>query len=244
MPKTAVKTCFVIGPIGDPGTSTRHSADWLLKGIIRPILKEKFKFQVQRADEIASPGMIDSQVINAVIDADLVIADLSENNPNAFYELALRHMQGRPVIHMTREPKIPFDIQPYRTIHFSTVSPEDVDKAMVELEKQVNEALAPDHEVDNPVTTARGKKKWRETATDKEKVMLGMIDSLNQRVAAMESTAATGTLSLQTSTWDAATRATMAGAEQQRRRRQSGAVSRSGETGLPWSEVTPDEPPL
>jgi hypothetical protein len=96
MSEAAVKTCFVIGPIGDPRSSTRRDADWLLKGIIQPILKDKLKFQVQRAAEIARPGMIDSQVINTVIDADLVIADLSENNPNSFYELAIRHMEAGP----------------------------------------------------------------------------------------------------------------------------------------------------
>jgi hypothetical protein len=36
--------------------------------------------------------MIDSQVITKVLDADLVIADLTLKNPNAFYELGLRHM--------------------------------------------------------------------------------------------------------------------------------------------------------
>jgi hypothetical protein len=72
MSETVAKTCFVIGPIGEPGGQTRSNADWLLKGIIRPVLEEKLKFQVRRADEISKPGMIDSQVINAVIDADLV----------------------------------------------------------------------------------------------------------------------------------------------------------------------------
>jgi hypothetical protein len=182
MSEAPVKTCFVIGPIGDPGSITRRDADWLLKGIIQPILKEKFKFEVQRADEIARPGMIDSQVINAVIDADLVIADLSENNPNAFYELAIRHMEGRPVIHMTRERNIPFDVKPYRTIPFSNASYENVENAKLELEKQVKEAISPHYEVDNPITTARGKKKWKETATDKDKVILDLLNSISDRI--------------------------------------------------------------
>jgi hypothetical protein len=186
MPETAVKRCFVIGPIGEPGKATRINADWLLRGIIRPVLKEKLGFEVQRADEISQPGMIDSQVINAVIDADLVIADLSEDNPNAFYELAIRHMEGRPVIHMTREGKIPFDVQPYRTILFSTVSHEDVETAKVALEKQVNEVLSPDYEVDNPITTARGKKKWQETATGSDKLIIEEFKALSSRVAETE----------------------------------------------------------
>jgi hypothetical protein len=102
----------------------------------------------------------------------------SEDNPNAFYELAIRHMEGRPVIHMTRELKIPFDVHPYRTIQFSTAAYEDVEKAKVELEKQVTEVLSSDYETDNPITTARGKKKWQESATSQDKYIMDTIDSL------------------------------------------------------------------
>jgi hypothetical protein len=259
MSETAVKTCFVIGPIGDPRSLTRNNADWLLKGIIQPILKEKLKFKVQRADEIARPGMIDSQVINAVIDADLVIADLSENNPNAFYELAIRHMEARPVIHMTREPEIPFDVKPYRTIPFSTASYEDVEKAKSELEKQVIEALAPDYEADNPITKARGKKKWRETATSKELVIMDTMDNLGRqmnvivntvhslvnRVTQVERASLSGTSPLSAfarpfGSYMTTDSGVPPGETPLPLR--SGIVP-SGETGLPWSQETSSEPP-
>jgi hypothetical protein len=253
MSETAVKTCFVIGPIGDAGSPTRVNADWLLKGIIQPILTEKFKFHVRRSDEIPRPGMIDSQVINAVIDADLVIADLSENNPNAFYELAIRHMEARPVIHMARDLKhLPFDVLPYRTIPFSTVSYEDVEKAKSELEKQVNEALSPDHEVDNPITTARGKKKWQETATTTEKIIMDSLNTLADRVTAAERNIA----GLVTPPWirdtvnvspfrgdgTAGYAFLNPGVPAGPLPLRSGVVP-SGETGLPWSQVTSTEPP-
>jgi hypothetical protein len=47
----------------------------------------------------------------------------------------------------------------------------------------------------------------------------------------------------QAPTWDDAHRATMATAARHRRQGQPGAVIRSGETGLPWSQITSDEPP-
>src|ERR1700728_145752 len=82
------KNCFVVGPIGDEGRPARGHADWLLDEIITPVFTEHFKdFEVIRSDRIAQPGMIDSQVINHLLDADLVIADLSLLNANAFYEI-------------------------------------------------------------------------------------------------------------------------------------------------------------
>jgi hypothetical protein len=108
------KLCFVIGPIGDEGTETRLHADWVLKAIIQPVFNEYFRqFRVERADQIVAPGSINSQVINRLLDAPLVIADMSLHNANAFYELAIRHMKQLPTIHMIRAgDKIPFDVAP------------------------------------------------------------------------------------------------------------------------------------
>jgi hypothetical protein len=59
------KTCFVVGPIGASGSDIRTHADWLLHGIIEPVFDEHFpEVEVERADKITSPGMIDSQVIS------------------------------------------------------------------------------------------------------------------------------------------------------------------------------------
>jgi hypothetical protein len=187
MPDEKPKKCFVVGPIGGDGTPTRTRADWLLKGIIRPVLKDGFGFEVFRADGMPQPGMIDSQVINAVIEADLVIADLSENNANAFYELAIRHMEERPVIHMIdREYAIPFDVRPFRTIHFGIATWEEQEAAKAALSEQVKQVLSVDYETDNPIIRARGKKRLRETASPEERTLLDSIEELAARMAAME----------------------------------------------------------
>jgi hypothetical protein len=129
------KICFVVGPIGDDGSPTRGHADWLLEGIIEPVFAEHFKdFNVIRSDKIAQPGMIDSQVINHLLDADLVIADMSLLNANAFYEIGLRHMERKPIIHMFRAGEvIPFDVKPYRAIPFSVEHPKHLSEAQKQL---------------------------------------------------------------------------------------------------------------
>src|SRR2546429_1032489 len=93
------KTCFVVGPIGDEGTPTRERADALLEFIVKRVLEAPpFDMAVRRADEIQKPGLITQQVIERVVNADLVAADLTDHNPNAFYELALRHVTRKPVV--------------------------------------------------------------------------------------------------------------------------------------------------
>ena len=68
-----------------------------------------------RADQIAEPGQITTQIIEHLLRDDLVITDLTGHNPNVFYELSLRHAIAKPVVQMGGIP-LPFDIHASRTL--------------------------------------------------------------------------------------------------------------------------------
>lgn len=110
------KICFYISPIGKEDSEERRHADFLMEYIVKPAVKE-FDLTVVRADQIGKPGMIGKQVIEHILKARLVIADLSFHNPNVFYELCLRHSTRLPTVQIKREvDNIPFDVNQYRTI--------------------------------------------------------------------------------------------------------------------------------
>ena len=77
-PNDLKPTCFVIAPIGDKDSDIRKRSDKVLKHIFRKALSEKY--QITRADEITEPGIITSQVLQAVQDSDLVVADMTSHN--------------------------------------------------------------------------------------------------------------------------------------------------------------------
>jgi hypothetical protein len=110
--------CFVIGPIGKEGSPERKHADLLLNSVIKQVLEtDGFGYKVKRADEDADPGMIGDSMISDIIHADLVVVDLTDLNPNAFYELGIRHSTEKPTIHIARAGTIlPFDNAAHRTI--------------------------------------------------------------------------------------------------------------------------------
>ncbi len=117
--------------------------------------------------------------LNDLLNAELVIADLSFLNPNAFYEIGIRHMAQKPIIHMqlaTQEP--PFDLSLYRAIKFSLTKHRDLGVAAAELKRAIESVLAPDYEVENPVTNARGRIKLIENATSEQKVLFAELRSI------------------------------------------------------------------
>jgi hypothetical protein len=58
--------------------------------MIRPAV-EAAGLKCVRADEIVHSGPIDVPMYEQILNADVVVADLSTSNKNAFYELGVRH---------------------------------------------------------------------------------------------------------------------------------------------------------
>ena len=111
MAKTTEKagSCFVVSPIGKPGSDIRKRADLVLKFVIAPVSRECGYGEPIRADNISELGMVTRQVIDQLLEAEMVVADLTDYNPNVFYEVAIRHAFRRPVVQIIQaDQDIPF----------------------------------------------------------------------------------------------------------------------------------------
>ena len=147
------KSCFVIAPIGEEASDIRQRSDQVLKHVIRPPF-EKAGYSVVRADEISRPGWITLQIVEKLIASEIVVADITGQNPNVFLELGIRHSFQRPIIHIIQEEEsIPFDVSTFRTIKFNYPDPDALADARSKLDKQIKdiEGGAP---VDTLVRTA------------------------------------------------------------------------------------------
>ncbi len=145
--------CFVISPIGEEGSDTRKASDDVFEFIIQEALVP-LGFTVERADMIAESGLITTQIIERIVSSDLVVADLTHHNANVFYELAIRHITGKPFIHMISEDdKIPFDVAASRTIIYST-DLAGAKRAKHELAKQAQAFRDHSCKVESPVSVA------------------------------------------------------------------------------------------
>lgn len=95
--KEAQDTCFVIMPISDPdGYNTGHFLK-VYKYIFKPAI-EKAGFKAHRIDLEKSSNLIQERIIKQLIEAPMVLCDLSSRNPNVLFELGMRQAFDKPVV--------------------------------------------------------------------------------------------------------------------------------------------------
>jgi len=110
------KTCFIITPIGKPADPIRRHIDGVVQGIRDAIGGE---FDVIVPHEMFDIGSINRQVLEQIYTSDLVIANLTNLNPNVMYELAFRHSVGKPAIVIAEAGTVlPFDLKDERTFEY------------------------------------------------------------------------------------------------------------------------------
>lgn len=109
------KLCFVIMPFSDTNTCSKKEWTEIFNHLIKPAVEESgFNFECKKSEALS--GNIIEQILDDLNRADLVIADLTDRNPNVFYELGVRHALRNATILITQNIEhIPFDLRPYST---------------------------------------------------------------------------------------------------------------------------------
>ncbi len=104
-----------------PFTRGWSSNVWDFVNLACERLREQYEdLAWERADEMTDAGRITDQIISAIERADLVIADVTESNPNVMFELGYAAALGRPIILLNQAVEAsPFDIKDWRQIVYS-----------------------------------------------------------------------------------------------------------------------------
>lgn len=104
------KKCFVVMGFGiktDFATGRKLDLNKSYRLLIKPVV-EACGLVCIRADEIVHSGTIDVPMYMELLTADVVVADLSTANANAFYELGLRHALRPRTTIVISEDKMPY----------------------------------------------------------------------------------------------------------------------------------------
>ena len=113
MASDSKRSVFVLMPFDD---DFQLVYDHFLKKVL-----EEVGFVVSRADDIQSQQNILKDIVKGIAESQLVVADLTNANPNVFYELGIAHAIGKPVLLVTQSIyDVPFDLKSYRLVEYNT----------------------------------------------------------------------------------------------------------------------------
>jgi hypothetical protein len=167
-------------PIGKPDSDARKHSDKVYRHIIKKALEENNPpYHCIRADEVSRPNNIIRDVVQHLYDADVVIADLTDQNPNVFYELGARHaLSGKTILISADMKFLPFDLQIYRTIIYDITNPDSIEDAINKIRSYISDIEAHPDSNDNPILETLGKKTIPSTYVDPIK----QIDNIRNSV--------------------------------------------------------------
>ena len=143
------RSCFVIMPFSTtPGCS---EAQWtaIYNDMIRPAVQgARLGFLCTRS--APTRGSIIGHIVANLASADVVIADLTERNPNVFYELGVRHALRNRTILLSRDVEdIPSDLRSYATIIYTI--PDGMEKFRRDMRAALRDVVNVKDRHDNPV---------------------------------------------------------------------------------------------
>ena len=151
---------FVVMPFGKKkgGDGSPYDFNAIYQTLIKPAL-EQAGFEPFRADEATTSGDILTDMFQELLLADLVLADLSIDNANAFYELGIRHaFRKRGVVHIQAgRAYMPFDIFNVRTLPYHITpegvpDPEFIEKDILAIARMTRDTWASDRDaIHSPV---------------------------------------------------------------------------------------------
>jgi tetratricopeptide repeat protein len=180
--KSVKKTCFVVMGFGEK-TDFQSNPQRVLnlnktfEYIIQPAVEES-GLECIRADTIIHSTVIDKPMYEQLLEADLVIADLSTSNANAVYELGVRHaLRPHTTIVMAESNfKFPFDFSHLTILMYEHLGKEigygEVVRVKAELKKKIAHLLD-NPDVDSPVFLFLPS--LAETLAEKEVVMKAAV---------------------------------------------------------------------
>ncbi|GAH33012.1 unnamed protein product, partial [marine sediment metagenome] len=125
--------CLVLMPFGE-------EIDAIYIGAIAPGVEDAGLSPV-RADDLRQDPFIPRDIWRAIHEAEMIIADVTGNNPNVLWELGVAHGRHRPVIMLTQSiGDLPFDLMSVRAVPYSR-DRHGLERLRMELPEEIRAAL-------------------------------------------------------------------------------------------------------
>jgi hypothetical protein len=92
--------------------------DDVYRDVVRGVC-DAYEVNSLRADDVAGPGLIIADVIREITSSQLIIADITPNNPNVYFEVGYALAMKKPTILLARKgTSLPFDVAGFRVLFY------------------------------------------------------------------------------------------------------------------------------
>ena len=118
------KICYAIMPYGGDEQKSKDHYNMVYQLYMLIPAMEK-GYNVTREDTQPQPGSITGNIVRHLAEAELVIADLSNDNWNVAYELGIRHCfsKGKTILLCDNKTDLKFDIRGFNVIRYDGDNP-------------------------------------------------------------------------------------------------------------------------
>jgi hypothetical protein len=126
------RSCFIAMPFA-------REFDIVFKTIREVVEGPHLLYTLTRTDELLGGGHIIEDILRGIGESEFVIADVTDRNPNVFYELGIAHMVkdvDKVILLSQNVDFIPFDLRPFRHIVYQT-SDDGLGKLRASLEQAI-----------------------------------------------------------------------------------------------------------
>ena len=185
------KTCFVIMPFSDPeGYECGHFRN-IYEYTFAPAIRAA-GYEPLRIDDNIVSSLIHGKMMNELINAPMVLCDLSTNNPNVLYELGIRHAFDKPVVLVQEmgQDRI-FDIGAITSVEYH---PSRLYEEVMEDQEKIKEAILQNAKAKNSYSimslanlhSAKGSGDKTVTSETQMNYLLQEMSKISQKVRTME----------------------------------------------------------
>jgi hypothetical protein len=184
------KTAFVVMPFSP--TASEQNWKEVFEGVFRPALEE-CGYECKQAE--TSTGSLIVSIVESLLNSDIVLADVTDRNPNVFYELGVRHSLRRGTIIVSQgSSHVPSDLRGYWWLNYG-LRPAEVLRFKADIRKIIQSIEESPDRSDSPVSDYQDRSKIsssRQVNRENAKKLGALLTELSGNRLALEQWLALG----------------------------------------------------